>query len=195
MPCSILIRATDSPSGGMKKGYLSVVTDLPHTWGAMEGMPNWIHVDISDADASEVESFLANWMLFFEVTTVQDIAPRARLRFKVHPSVISASGTGRNEIKAEMSAWAVNDYGASIVNNSISYTLIDFPKPLTGPGGAVTIADITADFADRFNVMFDRARYYVAVSDVDTVIGAPNNGDITITKSEALATVNDKFLD
>lgn len=193
MPCSVLIRATTSPSGGMPIGAISVVMQgLPINWGSSEGLPNWIHVNISDADASEVEFFLAQWITRFEVTTVQDIPARARLRFEVHPSVISSSGTGRDEIKAEMSAWVLAFYGGSIVNNSVSHILADFPK---ADPRYTSIPEITSDFADIFNTLFDRTRYYVSESDVNTVVSEPHNGEITITKAEALATVNDKFLD
>lgn len=161
----------------------------------MEGLPEWIHINISDAPASEVDFFMSNWYLHYEVTTIQDTPQKARLRFEVHPSVISASGVGRDEMKADMSFWVLSDYGGSIVNNSVSHLLADFPKPLTGVDGPVTIDDIVEDFQRRFQKLFDRARYYVAESDVDTVIDSPNNGEITITKAEALATVNDKFLD
>lgn len=197
MPCEILIKATTPPGAPFKKGYLSVVRDLPWIWGLKETLPDWVRVRITDADASEVEFFLANWYLTYEVTTVQDIVPRARLRFEIDPSVISASGLGRDEIKANMLTWVTTQYvGGSIVNSSVSHILADFEKPLTSTQtGATTIAEITAAFADIFDVMFDVTRYYVSESDVDTIIAPPNDGFIAITQAEALATVNDKFLD
>lgn len=188
MPCQITVRATDAPGAVVLKGHLSTVKDLPVVWGSKQGLPNWIIVEISDATAFEVEFFLENWYLKYQVTTVQDVPAKARLRFEVHPSLISTSGNGRDEITADMLAWAATNYAGSVVNSSVSHMLIDFPKPLP-----TTIAGIEADFADEFDVLFDIARYYVSDADVDIVVNPPNNGFISLTKTEALATVNDKL--
>lgn len=186
MPCEILIRATDSSSGVMKKGYASVVRDLPWTWGSKEGLPGWIILEITDATASQVDHFMVNWFIKFTHTILQENAVRLRIRVEVDPAVISASDVGKNEIKTEMQEWIENEKGGAMRSISLSELVVDIPKP-------VDLNALKLEFADEFDAMLDITRYYFTEADVDTVIAA--GGHITRTKAQVLALVKDKFLD
>lgn len=192
MPCAILIRATDSLSGGKKKGTGSIVKNPPFVFGGKEQLPDWIRIIVTDADASEFGFFMTDWITIFEVTPQGGPPGFVRLRFRVHPSVISASNVGRDEMKARMSVWAVNNYGATIVNASVSTIIVDFPEPLVALGVPTTVAGITSDFADHFDVRFQRARFFIPDSVVDMIVALPQ-GSTALTKVQTDALIVDKF--
>lgn len=199
MTCTILIRATDSPSGGMEKGWPSVVRDEPWSWGGMEGLPDWIRLTISDADADQVTEYLASWQIEFDFSIVTQNVNGWRFEVEADPAQISASGIGRDIMKAEMQDWVTESYdeqgaGGTVHSFSVSSMQADVPK--TGEGAAADLAkrvELKSRFNDKFKVMFSRVRFRFLEADVDAVVSA--GGTVTRTKAQMLAIIKDRYLE
>jgi hypothetical protein len=209
VPCTLLIRATDGPPGGLVKGEPGgSVYDLPHEWGAKEGLPNWVQLTISDATASQVEHFLFAWKIDYTFSIVSETftgglygAGQWRVTVEVDPALISASGTGQSELKTEMQTWVTSSFtdphfpGAegSVVTFTTSSMTIDTPKPTDPTEQAERLPALKRLFTDRFEHILDVRRYYFLDTDVDAAVAA--GGTITRTRAQALALVQDKLDD
>ena len=188
MPCTVLIRATDSPSGGMLKGWPSVVRDEPWSWGLLEGLPDWIRVTLSDADASEVENYLDAWEVDFEFSIVS---------VTVDPVYISATNVANNVLKSRMNDWVTESYdergaGGTVFSFSSTELVADVPK--TGAGAAADLAkrqELKSRFSDKFKGVFSRKRWRFLATDVDAVVAA--GGTVTRTKAQVTAIIRDRL--
>jgi hypothetical protein len=182
MVCELLIRATDG-SNGFKKGYIVVVKDQPCVWGAKETLPDFIRLIISDCTAAQVNHFRNSWDIKYKFTLVAENDAGYRYKVEIDPAYISASDTGRHEIKDSMTDWAV-DRGFAVVGFTSDSMTVDILKPADLPA-------IKADFADVFDTVLSIRRYYFSAADVDMVIAA--GGVYTLTKQQALNNVVDKL--
>lgn len=182
MECDVLIRATDG-SNNYLKGYPVAVKDVPCVWGSAEGLPDFIHLILTDCEASQVESFLDGWDIKYDFTIVNENELGYRLRAEVDPIYISASDMGKNEIKTEMQDWATN-LGFSVVNFTSSSMTVDVPKP-------ANTLQLKIDFNDAFSSVLDIRRYYFSSSDVDGVVSS--GGEMTLTRTQALNNIVDKL--
>lgn len=182
MGCEVLIRARDG-GNGFKKGYVVTAKDQPCVWGTMETLPDFIRLIISDCTAEQVRHFLDDWQIRYRFALVAENDIGYRYRVEVDPAYISASDTGKHEIKENMTDWA-EDRGFAVVGFTSESMTVDIPKPADLP-------TIRADFADVFDKVLNIRRYYFSGADVDTVINA--GGVYTLTKQQALNNIIDKL--
>jgi len=185
MACEALIRAIANPSGRMQPGYVCVVRDLPWSWGSMEGLPGWWRLQITDANASEVDHWASVWETRYVYNVQVDNPAILQVRFEVDPDVISATGNGRNELKAEAQAFVEILWNATVVTITPAQMIVNFTQP------APTIQEIGDAFTNVFYTEFDTVTRYFSDADVDAAIAA--GGLLVRTMAQANAMILNKL--
>ncbi len=182
MPCEILIVAV-AKAGLTQRGYPWIIKDTPAIWGSKEGLPNWVILRIANATKVQVEQYLQSWYKKFVYDILVDNAQGYRIRVKVDPLLVSASGVNKT-IKSELKNMIVNDYSAAIVSYDDFEAIVDIPKP-------VDLQAVKNDVHDLFNERIDTRFYYF--TEVDVALAEANGGVIQLTKKQVLNRIKSKL--
>jgi hypothetical protein len=182
MPTELLISNTDANFQG--RGEVVAYYESPHTWGNKEGLPNYVHLTISDVSKEKVEDFLRAWDIEFSHTILNENEQGYRIKVEVDPAWISASDVGKHQMHAKMQDFVIDRYNGQIVSIDSAQMTADIPKP-------VDLQQLKKDFADVFNKVLNARRYYFSETDMDNAVS--QGGHITLTKQQALDRVIDKL--
>lgn len=155
-----------------------------HVWGGREGLPNYVHITITDATREQAMVFLDRWEIVYKLTEQVNNPQRIRYRIEVDESSISSSGIGRDQLKDDMQGWAERLYGGTALAFTPEQFTVDIPKPFD-------TTKFAADFADIWNTVFDIRRYKFTQADVSAAVAA--GGSASYTLADALARVIDKL--
>ena len=166
-----------------KKGEIVDVKETPWTWGAKEGLPNYIQLTIPDATKAQVDTFLDEWKMTFQHEIVNENAAGYRIRVSADPSAINATGLARQVIKGDMQEFLIEQGGVNI-NFAADSVTFDIAKPADLPA-------LKADFADVFDDRYELRRYYFAAADIDAAVAG--GGTMTLSKTQAQNNIKDKL--
>jgi len=153
-------------------------------WGGREGLPNYVHIDITDSTREQDSAFfLEQWEIEYKIEIQVDNPQLTRYLIEVAAVSISASGVGKDQLKSGMQQWAENQYGGTVLAFTPETFTVTVPKPFDHD-------KFVSDFADIWNVIFDIRRYHFSQSDVDDAIAA--GGLISYTFADATTRIIDK---
>ena len=158
--------------------------DDGHVWGGREGLPNYVHIDITDATRDQVVYLTAEWKIKYVLNIQVNNPQRIRYQIEVAAASISASGVGRAQLKTEMQQWAESQYNATVLAFTPETFTIDVPKPFDP-------VQFEKDFADIWKVVFDIRQYHFSQTDVTAAVTA--GGTISFTLAEMLARIVNKL--
>ncbi len=129
----ILVKAVDATNpdatldrqGCYKRGDPVLVKDDGHTWGALETLPTFVRINVSDATAAEVEQYMKQWQLSYSLAVIsQDLVlDQFRLRITANDfNTTSNEGkVTRNQIESYLNGW-----GAAVVtvaDNAVTFDI------------------------------------------------------------------------
>lgn len=206
MPARLVIAARQFVRNGVEtyaKGDIVSMATQGGVFGTKEVPPDFVRLEVSDANNAEVEQFLFNWSVDFSHTLVTQNASGWRFRLEVGPQYLDASNRSKAVIKGAMLRH-INDANATspwkgCLVDSFTQTeiVVDIPK-----GGVYQTAQsltesqyllaLKSDFSDIFRESFRVRRYYFMIADVDFAL-TQLNGQVTLTKVQALAKIVDKL--
>ena len=182
MPCEVLIHAYAHNKA--LKGSIQEARDLDELsirpWGVMEGLPDFIQLEITDATAAQVENYVESVRNIISYELVNSNAQGRRYRLYVHPNLTSLFG-GDAGIKKAIRDYLVNDYGAVLVSNTATEGVFDIPN--------TDWQALRDDILDLFETQIAPRRWYLNHADVDLAVSG--TGKITMTSAEAIT----KFID
>lgn len=185
--CEVLIAAKNLNHS--LKGFPKHARNTPVVWGRKDCPPSYVILRITDADASQVNHFFAQWYKTFSYEILNENDQGYRIRVTVDPACVSVSGTNR-EIRTAMKTYIVDTYGAVLFSHDGHEAVVDIPKPLEQHGVAVTIPAMKADIHDKFSEYVAHRRFRFTSADVDYALAQPG-GIIERTKSQVLAMIKD----
>lgn len=184
MAVEILIAAHDLNHS--LKGYPKNAKDTPCAWGTKEGLPDYVILRATDATKAQVEHYLAQWQKYFTYDIVNENDLGYRIRVKVDPTLVSASGMNKG-VRSEMKTY-IQDYHNAIIFSYDNYeAVVDVPKP-------VILSDLKNDVNDKFAEIIDHRFYYFDSADVDYALTQPG-GIVERTKVQVLSMIKSKLDD
>lgn len=204
MPAKITVAGKELKGAYSKGDVIALVPD-GGDWGAREVPPNFVRLTISDATIEEAYQYISGWKLKFVFTLVNENAQGWRYRVEVDPTVISASEVGKSELKSDMQSLIDNAAADSIWDGCQTVSFfsngwaVDIPKngtyqTATGATNQEYLKALRDDVVDKFTAAVRLSRYYFAEADVELAL-TKFNGEVTITKAQALSKIKDKLED
>jgi hypothetical protein len=136
MPCEILIRNVDNTNASLTeeeqrrglylRGYPVLVRDYPHVgWGNSEGLPNYVHLRITDASAAQVQQYMDEYIksLIFTVVNNDPVIDGWRIRLEVENLDVSEyAGITQNTVSNYLNRW--NATVQSFTNVSVTFDVL-----------------------------------------------------------------------
>lgn len=184
--CTILIAAIDTLPSSLRLGEASSVRDEPFVWGTKQGLPNWVHMNVTDAPRTDFDFVTDNWLTKYTFEP-QSGGPPGTTRYviKVHPDFVANSGAGAALVEDAIEIWVEETHNGEKVNASPTTFLAQFPSL-----GLPDVDELIDEFNDIFEGRFNRKLWFMNASDVAVIVAL--GGDQFLTKVEALALWNDK---
>jgi len=178
----LLISNTDA--NNLNRGEVVAYYDSPWTWGAKEGLPNYVQLSVPDATIQQVANFLENWQVRFAHEILAQNDQGYRVQIKVDPVWISVSDINKYQMHSKMQDFIVDRHAGVIVSIDSEQMTADLPKP-------IDLQIVKTEFADIFDKYLNARRYYFDTTDMDLAVS--QGGQITLTKAQALNRIVDKL--
>lgn len=207
--CQVLIPNKDYPykdgSGRTKyfRGDVFIIRDdddgTPSPpFGASESLPDYVRLRVTGVTKSQLDAWTANWNKTLNYTIVNQNASGWRVRMTVDPTLVSVSGDNQ-ELRAGVKDAIQHQYGFSIVSFTTTEVVFDIPK---GPSDTIvtplgtfdTLADLKADWNDKWEEIHQPRRWYFPTAVMNTIEAAITGGAdyYETTKAEAQGYVRDR---
>lgn len=131
MGCELLI--ANFNKGIYKIGDVVAIKDTPCEWGSKECPPNWLIVQVSDANRLTYDSYLNRpWKRIFKFN-LEGLSPTmATIRITIDPSVVSASGQNSG-VPVDLQLFITGVLGGVILGSGTDYLLVQLPRSLDLP--------------------------------------------------------------
>jgi hypothetical protein len=138
MPCEILIKNTDNINPNLsaehqrtslyRRGYPVMGKDYPHPgWGNSEGLPNFIHLRITDASLVEVEQYLQEYIrrLAFVVVNSDSVIDGWRIELVAENLDVSEyAKVNKDTVEGYLNKWGA--VVQSFTNVSVTFDVLIF---------------------------------------------------------------------
>lgn len=198
MTAKLVVSALDMDA--YKKGDVIGIVPMGEDYGGSEVPPNFVRITVTNVDNPEALAYMDTWDVDFEHTLINQNAQGWRYRVEVDPAWISASETGKNEMKAEMQVYVENDEyweGSQVVSFSTSSMTVDIPKngvyqTANGLSDVEYLSLLKMGFADVFKTVLNVRRYYFNEATVDNAL-LQVDGEVSMLKSVALSALVDRL--
>lgn len=189
MACTLLVLAQDAPRAGVwKKGYPVVCRPADHVWGSQELLPQFIRIDIPDADQGDLDSLLASQRINYEVKVQSETASGWVLRIQVAESSVSRSGSERRLFPADVRNWSEQE--KLVPTHGINHVTVMLPKHgdlMSQPG---QLQEVARNFNDLFSFDLSPVRFFFSEADVDAALPS---GILTLSLSQVMTSIQDKL--
>ena len=190
MPCQVLVHAIDKPDSGAQKGEPMIVRDSAEVatvpWGTLEGLPDFVIIEISDRAAHQIEPYMASKTNAFTWEVVASNASGRRYRIEVNANV--AADFPAKAVGNELKDYLIANYGATLhAHDEQNKQWMEINIPNT------QWSDLKSDILDKFEETIRMRRYLFAESDVDFV--ASRGGFYSTTLSTVGSRIIDRYPD
>lgn len=186
----ILIRAKDNThpdpekdlAGCYKRGYPVVVMEDGHSWGSMEGPPEFYILKIPGVSRDAVQHYINSWDfdVDYEIVASSDQGYRVR----VFGQNVSASGKAALT-KDQVETWLTN-HGAIV--RSFGPNEVTFDLPTTDPD---ELKQFREDLRDAVYRTYCRRRFYFPTAAMNLL--ESNGGVMEATAQQVVNYIKDKL--
>lgn len=185
MPAQVLVRATDG--AGLDKGEPVIVRDsgevMTVPWGAQEGLPDFIVIEITDRAAHQIQPYMDQVTNAITWEVLNSNANGRRYRLKVNPNVDADFPT--KSVGQDLRDYLEQNYQAVWQSWGGGEMVIDIPN--------TQWSDLRDDIIDKFEEVVKMRRYMFAESDVDFVVA--QGGFYSTTFSTVGSRIVDRYPD
>lgn len=179
-----------------------IVSIAPEGMDCSDDTVNFICVEITNVTREEAHDYVNEWKIDFDYNQLSQNAQRWIYEVTVDPVYISATETGKAQIKQEMRDHieSGSEYweGCTVLDFTAESITVRIPKngvyqTAEGLSDVEYLRILKLDFSDIFKTVFAIRRYYFTEAYVDQVVAAGNY--VAITKSESLSIIQDRLDD
>lgn len=183
MPCEMLACAESNVllPKKLQKGEIAIIRPFGWNWGTKEGLPGFVQIAVSDAEVSEVKTYLSSIRDILQWERVASNANGRRYRVYIHPKVLAIKAGLRSRFRTYLE----NNYSAVLHSADLANGEATFDIPNTdwqAMRDQITY-DVSRKIANR--------RYRINSNAVDAVVTA--GGRSTATKNQLLNNITDRL--
>lgn len=198
MPARLLVAA--QPIKSYQRGDI-VSQAIGDSYGALEVLPQWGRLIVSDAEPRQVARYLRPWKMDYEHEMVRVDAAGWRMRITPDPELVSVAGVGAT-LPATLEAHVTTSptwQGTTVFQSGSDFLTIDVPRNIP----YWTARGVTSQQARRLLELELESviaptlaeRRYTLMESVVVAIEAAPGGELTQTIAQLLTGLTDKRQD